>query len=293
MTFTKHMYRSLMRLQSPVIRTWYNLMSRIDRKGDMVFMNYGWAGLDASWAPVPLDSADESDRYCIQLYDRVAGAVDLEGRDVLEVGCGRGGGAAWMHRALRPNSMTGMDFAARGIEYCTRRFGRPGLVFTRGDAEDMPFEDRSFDAIVNVESSHCYGSMDQFLGGVFRLLRPGGFFLYTDYHTRKQLERLRGQIRRSGLELVEEEDISANVIRALELDDARKKALIDNHVPSILRRFFNEFAGMEGTRSYNASFRTGEMIYSRFVMQRIPEEGTSAPEGITADRLAAEAPIPR
>ncbi|MGH7787775.1 MAG: MGH1-like glycoside hydrolase domain-containing protein, partial [Candidatus Binatia bacterium] len=41
---------------------------------------------------ITLDDADEPNRYSIQLYHRVATQVDLAGKDVLEVGCGHGGG---------------------------------------------------------------------------------------------------------------------------------------------------------------------------------------------------------
>jgi hypothetical protein len=48
---------------------------------------------------------------------------------------------------------------------------------------------------------------------------------------------------------------------------------------------------MEGTRSYNASFRTGEMIYSRFVMQRIPGDASAAMDGVVADRVELGVPV--
>ena len=32
-----------------------------------------------------------------------------------------------------------------------------------GDSENLPFEDNTFDAVLNIESSHCYASMDKFI----------------------------------------------------------------------------------------------------------------------------------
>jgi ubiquinone/menaquinone biosynthesis C-methylase UbiE len=43
-----------------------------------------------------------------------------------------------------------------------------------GDAENLPFPQVSFDAVINVESAHCYGSIERFLAEVHRVLRPGG-----------------------------------------------------------------------------------------------------------------------
>jgi hypothetical protein len=79
---------------------------------------------------------------------------------------------------------------------------------------------------------------------------------------------MRSLFEECGLFLVEEENISPNVLKALELDNDRKKALITRFVPPILRHMFYEFAGMEGTHTFNETMRTGERIYSRFVLQK-------------------------
>src|SRR5687768_12386325 len=82
-----------------LIRFWYQLLSRIDTQAVMLFMNYGYADL-GSEAPLEAPDVDASQRHCAHLYHHVAGAVGLNGRDVLEVGCGRGGGAAYIKRYL-------------------------------------------------------------------------------------------------------------------------------------------------------------------------------------------------
>jgi hypothetical protein len=71
-----------------------------------------------------------------------------------------------------------------------------------------------------------------------------------------------------GFRLVEEEQINAGVVRALELDNDRKLALIDRKVPPLLRSFFHEFAGMQGSHSQYATLRSGEKLYLRFVLQK-------------------------
>jgi len=255
--------------QSPlVIRSWYDQMSRLDRDADMIFMNYGWASLDPADQSLTLQPEDEPNRYCIQLYHQVASAVDLHGQDVLEVGSGRGGGSSYIARYLGPRSMTGLDFSPKAIEFCQRHYDVPGLHFVRGSAEDLDFADESFDAVVNVESSHCYPSMERFLAGVHRVLKPGGHFLYTDHRRRERVDLLRQQLEESALTLLHEEDIGANVVRALELDNARKQALIHSKVPRPLRGFFNEFAGMEGTNTSYARLSSGASRYLRFVLRK-------------------------
>ncbi len=251
-----------------MIRRWYDQMSRIDRDADMTLMNYGWAATDDSHVPVTLDTRDEVNRYSIQLYNEVAGAVDLAGRSVLEIGSGRGGGASFIARYLSPLSMTGLDFSPKAVAFCRNHYNVPGLSFQQGDAENLHFSPETFDAVVNIESSHCYGSIPGFLRGVHRVLKTGGHFLYSDYCPESQLDILRHQMSETGFSILEETDISENVLRSLELDDSRKRALIRKKVPGVLRGFFNEFAGLQGTRSYNSALRKGEKIYFRFVLEK-------------------------
>ena len=261
-------YRMPQRVQNLFNRQWYEQMSTIDRDADMIFMNYGWASLDPAHQPLALLPEDEANRYCIQLYHRVAAAVDLRGKDVLEVGSGRGGGASYAARCLSPGSMTGVELASKAVVFCQSYYAVPGLKFVQGNAEDLLFDAETFDAVINVESSHCYNHIERFFAGVFRVLRPGGHFLYVDHREAGVVDAWRQQVLAAGFHLLEEEDISANVVRALELDDARKRALIERKVPRLLRKFFHEFAGMQGSRSQYATLRSGEKRYIRFVFQK-------------------------
>lgn len=86
-------------------RLWYPLTTRYLSGDGVTFMNWGYEE-DPPMA-LPLDAADEPGRYAIQLYHRVANQTDLAGKNVLEVGCGHGGGASYLVRTLRPTSYTG------------------------------------------------------------------------------------------------------------------------------------------------------------------------------------------
>lgn len=264
---TTWFFRMPLWLRSPVLRVWYEGMSALDREANMVFMNYGWAGGEGDARAVPLLPEDEPNRYCIQLYHRVASAVDLAGLDVLEVGCGRGGGASYVMRYLQPRSLTGVDRARRAIAFCRGHYKLPGLTFVRGDAEALDYDENTFDAVVNVESSHCYLGMDRFLAGVCRVLKPGGYLLFADTRDQAAVPTLRRQFREAGLAAVEEELLNEAVVRALELDNARKKALIQAKVPRLLRPSFDQFAAIEGTASVYERLRRGEKQYLRFVLQ--------------------------
>src|SRR5437764_15018685 len=83
-----------------MIRSWYQMLVVLDREREISFMNYGYADIDPSTKELKLGEGEGANRFCIQLYQHVAGAVDLSGKNVVEVGSGRGGGASYIARHL-------------------------------------------------------------------------------------------------------------------------------------------------------------------------------------------------
>jgi SAM-dependent methyltransferase len=246
-------------------RAWYEYLAGAHRAPEWTFMNYGYAASEAQ--TLELAAADEPDRHWIQLYDHVAGAVDLNGRMVLEVGSGRGGGSSFIKRYMRTVRMIGVDLSKNAVEFSRAMHRIDGLEFRIGDAENLAFNDCSFDAVINVESSHCYPSFEKFLFEVRRVLRPGGHFLYADFRDRGTVELWRNTLRSSELAVLREIDITPNVVAALDQDSDRKIELIDRLIPSILRPSFLDFAAVRGSALFEA-FRSGRLVYMSFVLRK-------------------------
>jgi SAM-dependent methyltransferase len=206
----------------------------------------------------------------IQLYERVAGATKLGDATVLEIGSGRGGGASYVARYRQPRSMLGVDYSREAVLFCeSRHAGVSNLDFDFGDAENLPLPNAAFDAVINVESSHCYGNILKFFSEVARVLRPGGHFLFADLREPAEMETLRACLKSTpGFELLEEEDITAGVAMALEADDARKRSLIDALVPTSIRPLFQEFAGVCGGQVHE-SLKKRTLVYSRFIIRKV------------------------
>lgn len=247
-------------------RRWYQHLAGYQNR-DWGFMNYGYSPLGAGDPPLELQPADEPDRYAIQLYHHVASRVPLEGRDVLEVGCGRGGGASYVARYLLPEKMVGVDYSDKAVRFCRDKHFAGGLSFVQGDAESLPLADASFDAVLNVESSHCYGSMPAFLGQVKRILRPGGHFLFADLRVAADRDRLHQHILDTGMTVLEQEEITPNVLEALRRDSERKLALIERSVNKYMLNAFRQFAAIEGSEIYDG-FRTGSAVYVRYLLRK-------------------------
>ena len=267
------------RLQKLVWKVVYGIASRGIGDPGTAFMNYGYASLEESHG-IGTTRGGQPDTFGIQLYNRVASGSDLRGKDVLEVGCGRGGGTAFVFDRHGPRSMMGLDLARSAIARCRRQYERPGLTFVRGDAEALPFADARFDVVLNVESSHCYPDVPRFLYEVHRVLRPEGFLLLADVRSttlrersgdtlmpRSDIPQFLSQLRDSPFTVIEQEDITANVLRALQLDSPRRRRLIENRVPAALQPHALAFSAVEGTPLYE-SYATGELTYLRLVLQK-------------------------
>ncbi|MGV0850710.1 phthiotriol/phenolphthiotriol dimycocerosates methyltransferase [Mycolicibacterium phlei] len=233
---------------------------------DVFFLNWGYE--EDPPMDIPLDAADEPHRYPIQLYHSTASqGAGLAGKRVLEVGCGHGGGASYLARTLNPASYTGLDLNPAGIEYCRRNHKVPGLEFVQGNAENLPFPAASFDAVVNVESSHCYPHFDRFLAEVERVLRPGGEFLYTDVRQRTECEKWEAALKAAaGLQLVSGREINTEVIRALELNPTPWGAqVMDRLVPKFLRGLARKGAP-ERESWIHRDLVSGKMSYRMYLL---------------------------
>lgn len=237
---------------------------------DWLFMNYGYADGAGEADDLALDPAEEPHRPFIRMYAHTLGpAGPVAGRDVLEVGCGRGGGSAWIARTQGARSVTGVDLSSRAIALCRRLHCAPNLAFRRGDAEKLPFPTASFDVVVNVESCHHYPSLSTFFNEVQRVLRPGGSFCVATYWDPPGLARFERALRDTSLELVRTADIAPRVMDSLRTTEVMKTTLIRRHAPRLLRPLLNHFTAVEGSRLYRG-FMDGSIAYVSALLRKPP-----------------------
>lgn len=100
--------------------------------------------------------------------------------DVLDVGCGTGAVLELLHGEYPEKRLTGLDLTPRMIEVA-RAKQLENVRFIVGDAEALPFESRSFDAVLCSNSFHHYPHPERFFAEVARVLRPGGRLILRDY----------------------------------------------------------------------------------------------------------------
>ncbi len=233
----------------------YQSLNRMFAEVDWHFMNYGYVSLDSASRRLRLEEGDEPDRVFMQLYHHVAEKAGLAGKEVLEVSSGRGGGSAFMAKYMSPRYVTGMDGSARAVVYSIRHHSGPNLAYCAGDAEALPFGPESFDVVVNVEASHCYGSMVRFLREVRRVLRPAGWFVMADVRASPDIAALDEAFAQADLPPVRVEDITANVLASLDEMNERKVKIAHRLVPRPFVSLMLEFSGVRGSTMYQELVR--------------------------------------
>ena len=227
------------------------------------FMNLGYVETDAPQdSPIQLPPQMVGRKY-VKLVLELFGKCDLNGKRMLDVGCGRGGTVHAAQTYFRPALAVGVDLTSGGVEFSKRRHRFPNTWFLRGNAEHLPFADGSFDVVTNVESSHHYGNIESFYRNVMRVLSPGGVFLYTTYLPAGQFVGDQKYLAELGFILERERNISPNVIAACDNDKSGVFSSFDTHDNDWLANA----ASMPGSDTYNFMV-TGEAIYKMFTYRK-------------------------
>ena len=105
----------------------------------------------------------------------------LAGKQVLEVGCGRGVGLEIL-LGLGAARVTGFDLDPAMVALAKKRvatYGERARTFV-GDAELIAAPDASFDVVVDYGIIHHIPNWPQALREIARVLKPGGVFYFED-----------------------------------------------------------------------------------------------------------------
>lgn len=103
----------------------------------------------------------------------------IKGKDVLDIACGAGYGSHRMAQVA--HSVMGADISEEAIKYCKESYVQDNLQYAVAKAEDMPFSDGQFDAVVSFETLEHIDEIKQkaFIREVRRVLRPGGLLIIS------------------------------------------------------------------------------------------------------------------
>ena len=117
-------------------------------------------------------------RLEIPLFTRL---LDLPAHaQVLEVGCGRGIGLPIIAERCRPARLVGIDFDGDLLAEARPVIvdGDIGVELLEADVRTMPFEDGSFDVVIDFGTCYHVVRPWQALQEISRVLQPGGIFAH-------------------------------------------------------------------------------------------------------------------
>jgi len=107
---------------------------------------------------------------CCRYY---TAAQYIQGKQVLEVGCGTGLGLGYLSR--RAKNVVGGDYSEDNIRCAQRHYGNR-IKLQVLDAHELPFKNGCFDVVIAMEVIQ-YLHLERFLSESYRVLKQGGTLL--------------------------------------------------------------------------------------------------------------------
>jgi phthiocerol/phenolphthiocerol synthesis type-I polyketide synthase E len=231
-----------------------------------LFLNFGYVpvpgGTERAVVALPEHAISKSS---VQLVLEVIGGCPIDGRRVLDIGCGRGGTATIVDQFFAPRRFVGVDLSGRAVSFCRRHRLRASHGFVQGDAENLPLPDASVDVAINIESSQSYPNVRNFYREVHRVLAPEGDFLYTDVLPVQRVSDWIGLLQATGLHLDSDRDITPNVLRSCdEVARQRRHAYQTSAGAAVM----NNFLGTPGSHVYE-EMKGGRWTYRIMRLRKV------------------------
>lgn len=109
----------------------------------------------------------------------------VEVKNALEIGCGLGRGARLLVDRMGFESVIAFDLEHRLVRLAEKLLParlKHKVSFFTADAQDLPFADEAFDAVVNFGIVHHVLDWRRCIGEIGRVTRPGGFFFFEEIY---------------------------------------------------------------------------------------------------------------
>ena len=222
--------------------------------------------------PAYFANLDRMRREYAPWMDEVLGYSETGGLRVLDIGCGQG--IDLVRYARAGAAATGIDLTPRHTEIARQHLDAAGLVASvvQGDAEQLPFDDASFDRLSSNGVLHHTPGIELALREAHRVLRPGceaRIILYNKSSLHYWVNRflysgvLKGGLRREGT--------MAGVLSAdVEVSSIGARPLVNVYTPAQVRSLMGR-AGFVNVGTRVTHFHAGDAFVYSMLSRRIPK----------------------
>lgn len=197
-------------------KEWSNIYSNANKifgnDKNFSFMNHGFFPIHKNVSNnTPFKAQESLYLFLFDMGIKFGNRIGKKISKVLEVGCGRGGGAAIINKIYNIEKIYACDYSSENIHFAKKFF--PEIEFLVCDAENLSYGKDFFDLIMNVESSHCYDNIRKFFQGAQFSLNKDGLMLYADIFYKDDVENIT-KIILEYFDILHFQDISNNVLKS-------------------------------------------------------------------------------
>ena len=117
--------------------------------------------------------------------ERLLKDLDLNKQKILDIGCGAGGISVSLAKDYGAQEVIGIDVEKDVVRAASDRVERSGLknnvkILLTGKS-NLPFQDNYFDVVFSKDSLVHIPEKEKIFSQVFKVLKPGGFFVFSDW----------------------------------------------------------------------------------------------------------------
>ncbi|MFQ6675362.1 MAG: geranylgeranyl reductase family protein [Fidelibacterota bacterium] len=118
-------------------------------------------------------------RTAWQHFEEILGSSLKEGGVVLDAGTGTGDAIVALLRAGQPAKVVGADISMGMLRMAREKFRNSVVEFQRADITQLPYADRSFDAVISTWAIESVGDPKRAVQEFLRVIKDDGYVIYA------------------------------------------------------------------------------------------------------------------
>jgi SAM-dependent methyltransferase len=222
------MMYDLEKLHNDIILKYNEVFFKTNNLDWAIFMNDGFMPLDSDGYPTTsnfpkLEGVHLMWKYQCYLYTELLNQSNLDLSqplgNLLDIGCGRGGGCSVYEKYFNFDYVVGVDLNPNQIEFCKRVHSN--IQFDQGSAMMLPYDADSFNIVTNVESGNYYVDYEKFVIGLNKIIKVGGLFLCADTGGQERVDFINDIYPKFGFKVIKHTNITKNVAASCSIEKYR------------------------------------------------------------------------